>query len=308
MTSGRVVFVLGPTAVGKSQFATDLAEETHGAILNCDSVQAFQKVSIGAAKPDAATRARVPHLLLDWVPPLEEFNASVFREQALAQLAEWTKKGPVFAVGGSGFYVRALCRGTFNVRSVPPERANYWRLRAMSEGSQELHRILEKQDPKYAARVSSNDAYRIARALGLMEVEKRTMTEIRHEFDQRPNVLPYRYIKIGFKRTRESLRERIRLRCEQMLREGWREEVEALLKEGLRDWQPLKSVGYREMVQAIEGELPWDQLKDAVINSTLRLAKKQMTWFKADPEVQWFEAGQEDERAALIVRDFLLGN
>lgn len=308
MSIHRLVFVLGPTAVGKSHLAIEWAQAHGGAILNCDSVQSFTKVSIGAAKPDAATRKRVPHLLLDWVEPGQEFNASLFRDQALQELAVWLKRGPVFAVGGSGFYVRALCRGTFDVKAVPLSISQHWRKRAEVEGSAVLHALLVEQDPAYGQRISANDAYRITRALSLMQVEGRTMTAIRQEFDKRPSGLPFDYLKLGLRLPKQELMERIRRRYEQMMSEGWRAEVEPLVAEGLSEWQPLKSVGYKEMVAAIEGRLPWEQLEEAVVNSTMRLAKKQMTWFRADPEIHWFHAREEQEIAAAKVREFLLGN
>lgn len=302
-----VIFVLGPTAVGKSDFAFRAAKEFDGVILNADSVQCYQGVDIGAAKPTAWERGAVPHLLLDWMSPPDALTAAKFSRKALATINEQSKL--VFAVGGSGFYLQALEKGVFNVKPVPAERKRYWDTRSAELGGPPLHEELKSVDPEYAAKLSPNDAYRIVRALMVIENEKRTMTQIRAEFYGKPSPWPYRSVKIGFELSRAGLKERVTARTLEMLNQGWREEVEGLLRRGLKDWAPLRSVGYSEMVQFLEGKIPESELVPRIVQSTMQLAKKQMTWFRADPAIRWFESkpGQADALEYLRAVDLKRG-
>jgi tRNA dimethylallyltransferase len=288
VTRRPVIFVLGPTAVGKSAFALRAAEEFGGIILNCDSVQCYCGVEIGAAKPSPSERIRIPHFLLDWVDPPRALTAAQFRRQAMPVLDEYTKTRPVFAVGGSGFYVQALEKGLYDVKQVSGERKAHWQSRLATEGAEVLHAELRLLDPDYGSRLSPNDHYRILRALMLIEAEGRSMTEIRRRFREQTTSWPFASIKIGFELPRLKLKEKIQARTEAMLEHGLQAEVEKLLALGLKDWAPLKSVGYKEMVQFIEGEIPAVELVPRIVQSTLQLTKKQMTWFRSDPEIRWF--------------------
>ncbi len=295
-----VVFVLGPTAAGKSEFALTAAQEWGAAILNCDSVQCYKGVDIGAAKPNATELKLVPHLLFDWVQPPDELTAAKFQRQAMQTLASESRL--VFAVGGSGFYIRALEKGVHDVKPVPDERKNYWKIRALEVDGPTLHKELEKLDPEYAAKLSPNDSYRIVRALMVIENENKTMTTIRREFAEAPSTWPYRSVKIGFRLARAELASRIEERTLKMMGAGWKAEVEALLVKGLAKWAPLQSVGYREMVQHLQGEIPESELVGRVVKSTLQLAKKQMTWFNADSEIHWFDSKTGQEEAIEFLR------
>jgi tRNA dimethylallyltransferase len=301
-----VVFVLGPTAAGKSEFAMSAAKEFDGVILNCDSVQCYRGVDIGAAKPTAVEQREVRHYLLDWISPPNELTAARFSRKAHEVLKSEPKL--VFAVGGSGFYLRALEKGVFDVMSVREDRKSYWSQKAAELGGPALHEELKTIDPDYAAKLSPNDAYRIARALMLIENENKTMTQIRKEFDLKPSTWAYRSIKIGFELSKPSLKDKITRRTRIMIEQGWREEVEKLLQLGLKDWAPLRSVGYREMVQFLEGEFPESELVPRIVQSTMKLAKKQMTWFKADPGIRWFTSEPGQSEALEYLRAVDLGN
>ena len=305
MRSSPVIFVVGPTAVGKSDFALQAAERFGGLLMNCDSVQTYTGVVIGAAKPDAVARARVPHYLLDWVSPPHHLTAAEFRREALEKLSELTKTHPVFAVGGSGFYLRALQMGLYPVRKVPVELTKIWQEKLNQMGTKALYEELKTQDPVYAKRLSPNDGYRILRALETMENEGKTITAIQTEFKAKATPFPYRTLKIGLELPRAILRERIAARTQQMLKQGLRQEVQGLLAQGLREWAPLKSVGYKEMVEGLATGLSDEQIGDKIALSTGQLAKKQMTWFKGDKEIKWFSAETSWTEPMAAIAEFL---
>jgi len=293
-----LVFILGPTAVGKSNLALDAALRTGGAVCNCDSVQSYVHVQIGAAKPDRSARESVPHLMYDWVEPPHRLTAAEFRKKSLALLPEWLGRGPVFGVGGSGFYIQALEKGMYPVAKVSREVQMGWEEKLSQWGAESLYKKLQELDPEYAQRVKPMDGYRIVRALSLIQSEGRTLTDIRMEFENKKSVLPFKVFKVGLRLSRDELRHRVRERTSQMLRSGLIEEVRQLLDDGLESWPPLKSVGYAEVVQMLEGKLSTPTLEEAIVTSTMQLAKKQMTWFRRDPNIVWFHA--ESQRKASL--------
>lgn len=296
-----VVFVVGPTASGKSDVAIAAARQFQGVILNADSIQNYQGVNIGAAKPSPIQLKLVPHLLMDWVPLGQDLTAADYRRRALELLKQWALRGPVFVVGGSGFYIKALEKGLYPVAKIPPQIVTDWRNRLEQEGAPQLYQELEKCDPEYALKIKSADGYRITRALMLMAHEQKTMTQIIAEHNQRHVDWPFSTFKIGLQVRRELLRQRVKARVEKMLVQGWEAEVRDLLAKGYKNWAPLRSVGYKEMVELIEGQLPKEQFVERVVQSTMTLAKKQMTWFRADKSIQWFdiEAGVNEILTAL---------
>lgn len=302
-----VLFVVGPTAVGKSALAEAIAEEFKGAILNLDSVQVYQHLDIGTAKPDRQTREQIPHLLFDFVDHPQLLTAADFRRKALSELEKWTVRGPVIGVGGSGFYLRALERGMFEVGPISPHIREQLKIKFEKTGAEGLFLELSQRDPETAERLNPNDIYRVTRALSIIESENRPLSEIRKEFARSQKPWPYRTFKVGLKLPRGLLEERIRQRIELMLSGGWRQEVETLLAGGFADWAPMKSVGYKEMVEAIEGRLEWDEFVSAVTLSTVKLAKKQMTWFRSDSSIHWFDALSERAQALEKMREFLRG-
>ncbi len=306
-TQHSVIFVLGPTAVGKSALAERIAGEFNGSLLNLDSVQVYKHLDIGTAKPDPKTRDELPHLLFDFVESPDLLTAAGFRRRALKEIEAAIPNGPIIGVGGSGFYLRALEKGMFEVGPISNEiRQNLEEL-FQQIGGEGLYAELKKKDPETAERLNPNDVYRVTRALSIIFSEGRPLSEIRREFAKNHRPWPYRTLKIGLKLPRDVLEERVRERVELMLRLGWREEVEGLLARGLKDWAPMKSVGYKEMVAAIEGRLAWDELVAAVTMSTLKLAKKQMTWFRSDNDIKWFDAQGERDLAFAEAQRFLRG-
>lgn len=291
-----VVFIVGPTAVGKSELALSAAEKKNAAIVNADSVQVYQRLDIGTAKPSPSEQARVPHFLFDFVPPGKRCTAGEYRQAALEVLNEQAFTQPLFFVGGSGFYLRALEKGMYEVKDVPGEVIVKWRQRAQVEGTAALYKELQAKDPAYAAQLSANDQYRILRALSLMDVQPLTMTQLKEQFSRQdaglsPNA------KVGLWMPREELRLRVAARVEKMVHAGLAEEVEQLLREGLEDWPALQSVGYKETIRYLKGAYDAEEWREEIIKNTMRLAKKQMTWFRRDTEIRWFKMPEESASA-----------
>jgi tRNA dimethylallyltransferase len=301
-----VVFVLGPTAVGKSELGLIAAEKFSGAIMNCDSVQCFAGVDIGTAKPTPLERQRVPHFLLDCIPRGQALTAGKFHRLAHEVLRTELPRRPIFAVGGSGFYIQALEKGLFEVKGLDPSRKAQWQDRLRTEGSQTLFKELVELDPEYAQRLSPSDGYRITRALMIIEAEGRTVTSVRKEFAAKKPTWIYPKVKIGLQLPREVLRLRIEHRSKQMLENGLIGEVQGLIEAGLRDWAPLHSVGYREVVLHLQGEIAMQDLSGRIVQSTMALAKKQMTWFRKDPEITWHDPTQDREKILTLIGESLM--
>lgn len=295
------ILIVGPTASGKSTLALELAKKFGAAILNCDSLQFYKRLDIGTAKPTMSEREQIPHFLFDFVPPGEVLTAGDYRRAALEVLERELKTRPVIGVGGSGFYIQALEKGMFDVPKPKPavEQAVHERLKV--QGLAALYQELERRDPDYAEGINPNDSYRIVRALVLMDDAGRSVTEVRAGFTQTP--FPYPLLKMGLLPTREELLPRVQARTEAMLRMGFLDEVRGLLADGLEAWPPLQSVGYKECVQFLKGEIPEERLVPLIVEKTIQLSKKQKTWFKREKDVHWLPMeGPLAQASALVLK------
>lgn len=303
MITKPFVLIVGPTASGKSTLGLQLAEHFQGAILNCDSLQVYQRLDIGTAKPPPEERTRVPHLLFDFLPPGEVLTAGDFRKLALKELEEHLPHRPVFGVGGSGFYIQALEKGMFDIKKPSAEIDAQVREDLKNKGLPALYQELEKCDPEYADNLSPNDSYRIVRALVVFRETGRKVSDLKKEFAKRD--FPYPLLKLGILPSREELFPRIQARTKQMLENGLVEEVEALCRDGFSKWPALQSVGYKECQQFLSGELNHDRLAELISEKTVQLAKKQRTWFKRDTEIQILDFEHPFPEAVEAVSAFL---
>ncbi len=292
MKTFPLVFVLGPTAVGKSNWAVECIEERGGVILNCDSVQAYKGLDIGAAKPSRDVRQKIGHFLFDIVELGEVLTAGDYRRMALPVLERELPRHPVFAVGGSGFYIQALEKGMFEMEKVDPPKEAAIRARLDQIGLKAMFEELSRFDPEMAEELNPNDSYRIQRALIIYHGLGRKLSELKKEF--RPKKLPYPVLKAGLRTSREELKKRVTLRAEEMLRAGLIDEVKALLNRGLGTWPLLQSVGYKQALMCLHGELPRENLLDEIVLRTMQLSKRQMTWFQRDKEIHWFDLTQAE--------------
>lgn len=279
--------IVGPTASGKSSLGMQLAEHFGGAILNCDSLQTYQRLDIGTAKPTAADFKRVPHFLFDVLKPGEVLTAGDYRRLAMDVLAKELPSRMIFGVGGSGFYIQALEKGMFDVPKPSIESERAVRQRLEENGPAALYAELVAKDIKYAQSISPNDTYRITRALIIIEDTGKSVTQVRSEFAAAS--FPYPILKLGLNLSREELEPRVRARAKTMLDEGLLDEVRALVDEGFKAWPAMQSVGYKECLDVINGDLVEAKLLDQIVEKTLQLSKKQRTWFKRDLEIKWLD-------------------
>jgi tRNA dimethylallyltransferase len=297
----RTLAILGPTAVGKSALAGHLAERLDGEIVSIDSRQIYRHTDIGTAKPPRATRARIPHHLIDVLDLHERIDAERFARMAETAIGEIDGRGrlPILA-GGSGLYFRALFHGLFVIDLDRAQRAAF--ARSIEEVPVvELFRRLENVDPESARRIHPNDRYRIARALEVHALSGTPLSE--HFRRQRGGTETAkrgaRYRKAGLRLPRGMLYERINERTRGMMTEGWLDEVKELLASGADpSWPGLQSLGYPEMVAVAGGEITEEEAIERISRLTRRYAKRQMTWFRKVEGVTWFEA----ERAGLSKR------
>ncbi|MBK8616579.1 MAG: tRNA (adenosine(37)-N6)-dimethylallyltransferase MiaA [Anaerolineales bacterium] len=291
-----LILIIGPTAVGKTELAIQLAERMNGEIISADSRLFYRGMDIGTAKPSKEEMARAPHYLIDIVNPDETLSLAVFQEKAKELIADIHARGKLpFLVGGTGQYVRAVTQGW-----TPPEVIADERLRVELERMKEerglewLHAKLETLDPEAASKIDARNVRRTIRALEVI------LTTGRKFSDQRGKVeSPYHLITIGLNRPREELYQRVDERIDLMFANGFLDEVKGLLEKGYPSTLPsMSAIGYRECVRVIKGELTLEQAKVEMRRVTRIFVRRQANWFKeSDPDIMWFrvEKGVEME-------------
>lgn len=288
----KVVFVVGATASGKSQLAMDLAQKTQGAIVNCDSIQLYQGLEIGSAAPSLQDRALVPHYLYGVYSPGREATVGDYYRLFFETLEQIKNKyNYVYVVGGTGFYFQAIEKGLYKIGSVNSET-----IRALESqvgqpgGADELYLELQSIDPLSAKKISKNDHYRLVRAIEIWRSHGRSKTEIENELKVEQKPFPYPLLKIGMSSSREFLESRVRMRTQQMFDQGLLKEVQELLNQGLASWSALRSIGFLESIDYLQGNFKsMEDLKEEIVKNTLRLAKRQRTWFRRDPDIDWID-------------------
>lgn len=295
-----LVVVLGPTASGKTALSLALAENFDGEIVNCDSVAMYQEFDIGAAKPSAAERARAPHHLFDSVSPTEDMTAGEYARQARRLAGEVAQRGHLpIVVGGTGLYLRALLVGLFAGPQRSEELRERLRERAARRGSEYLHRILERLDSAAAEKIHANDVPKVIRAVEVcLESRKigsrKKMTELWKE--GRDPLRGFRIVRLGLDPDRAALYERINQRAVRMFETGLVEETQRLLEKYGTAARPLASLGYKQAVQVLRKELSREQAMQAAQQAHRNYAKRQMTWFRREPDVTWLKGFGDDPR------------
>jgi tRNA dimethylallyltransferase len=283
------VFVIyGPTAVGKTSVAIELAERIDGEIVSCDSRQVFKHLDIGTAKPTAVERRRVPFHLIDVILPVRFMSAFEFRELAEAAIRniESREKTPIMTVG-TGFYLKAMTHGIFEAPTDSGIR-NRLQLDMETEGPSEMHKRLSAVDPETAACLSENDAVRIVRALELYELTGLTRSQMTAELQLASSRFDFRFA--GLELERSLLYEGINDRCIRMLDNGLIDEASGLRNSGvLGDEIASKIVGYAEAYEHLDGKLAYDAMLEKFQQSTRNYAKRQLTWFRKHPGGKRFQ-------------------
>ena len=302
----RVIVVAGPTGVGKTASAVALAAPIGGHIVSADAMQVYQGMDVGTAKPTPDEQALATHHLIDVIKPDEPFDVACFVSRARQIIERLDVKGiPIFIVGGTGLYIKALLQGLFDPGRKGYNRQVRERLEAekKSLGPAALYERLCRVDPVTGSKLHPNDVFRVIRALEVYESTGRPISAYhrQHGFSERP----YRVLKIGLYMDRQSLYDRIDRRVEKMLEMGLLTEVRALLDQGYgRELKSMSSIGYRHMAMYLRGEISWDDAVGTLKRDTRRYAKRQLTWFRADSEMQWIEPNRIEEKQWEI-RSFL---
>lgn len=289
----KLVVVLGPTGVGKSEVAVDVALKVDGEVVNADSQLVYRHMDIGTAKPTVSTRRQVPHHLIDIVDPDGEFNAALYRELALKAIHEIAARGKrTIVCGGTGLYLRALIQGLFVGPGKNAEVRKRLEEEAEEKGSNALYERLREVDSEATRWIHPNDHYRIVRALEVFELTGKGIShwQKEHGFAERD----FEVLKMGLNRERSELYDLINRRCDDMIARGFVEEVKRLEERGYSlDLPALQSVGYRQIGLYLRGRLTLDEAVALIKRDTRHLAKRQLTWFRADKEIRWFHPGEE---------------
>jgi tRNA dimethylallyltransferase len=295
----RVVAIVGPTGTGKTDLACAVAERTGAEIVSADSMQVYRGMDIGTAKPSAAVRARVPHHALDLVSPDEPMSAGRWAVAARRAALEIHARGrPVLLVGGTGLYARAFAGGLIRGAGSDPA------LRAELEarGTADLRAELKRRDPRAAERIPERDHVRTVRALEALALGARPISEqhAQHRFGDRPFDVRW----IGLALDRDSLAERLRARVAGMFDAGWVDEVRALNAAGYGvKLRPLQSIGYREIGELLAREIDEPTARERIWIATRRYAKRQRTWFRAEPELDWIDADARDSARERVLAE-----
>ncbi len=302
------IFIIGPTASGKTGLAIKLMEHFPIELISVDSALVYKGMDIGTAKPTAEELAVAPHRLINFLDPAESYSAADFRTDALREMAEITAKGKIpVLVGGTMLYYRALENGIAAMPQADPEIRKKLTKEAQEIGWDGLHKRLLEVDPVAGKRIHHNDQQRIQRALEVFEITGKTLTQ--HQQEQVVETLPYRLMKIALiPEEREWIRELAATRFDQMLDAGFIDEVKALRERGDLDLQcsSMRCVGYRQVWQYLEGELSFDEMKERAVIATRQLAKRQMTYLRSEPNTTEYGAkGYDLEKIKADIDVFL---
>ncbi|MEI8194979.1 MAG: tRNA (adenosine(37)-N6)-dimethylallyltransferase MiaA [Phycisphaerae bacterium] len=293
--------IVGCTASGKSDLAEALAEQRGATIMAVDSMQVYRGLDIGTAKPDAATRARIPHAMIDVADPWESYSAARFAAAARPILDEHLAAGrPLILIGGTILYLRALLEGLFEGPSASPEIRAELEAEAQRLGVPALHAQLAVVDPLAAERIHPNDLRRIVRALEVQRITGAPISTLQTQWNLEHPAVPVFYIGVG--RERDALNRRINARVRAMLAGGLLEEVKGLVAPGGRGLskEAASGVGYRQLLDHLEGRLSLEEAVEQIKIQTRHLAKLQRTWLKRFSGVSWLEADENQSGRDLL--------
>lgn len=283
-TEKKCIFVVGPTASGKSAWALAQADKHKGSIVNIDSIQLYQELLIGSAAPTALEKKQVPHLLYNYVAAPAEMTAGGYLRD-FHQMIEASPDFPLFIVGGTGFYIQALEKGMFDIEPVPQEIRSEIENELAREGAGKLFAELKAGDPD--SKIHINDHFRLVRAVEILRHTGGVPSELKKAKAENKNAFPFEYIKVGFDFEKSLYEVPVRKRTAWMIDSGIIEETQALKERGLSGWAPMQSVGYKETLEFLSLGKSREWLAENINQSTMQLIKKQKTWFKRDSAILW---------------------
>lgn len=302
------LFIMGPTATGKTDLAIACAEQFDMDIISVDSALVYRDMDIGSAKPDAATLLRAPHRLVDILDPAEAYSAGRFRDDALAEMTGSTAAGRIPCLaGGTMLYFNTLQKGIANLPDSSPEIRQRLADQAQQVGIEAMHARLAEVDPESAERLHPNDPQRVLRALEVYEISGKNLSAFWAE--QSEHVLPYRVIKLALvPPDRVELRKRIEQRFDAMLVGGLIDEVKALYQRGdlSLDMPSMRAVGYRQVWLYLSGQYDYATMREKAITATAQLAKRQMTWLRSETDCNFIDPETLNVEKVLKNLKFLL--
>ncbi len=294
----KIIVLAGPTGVGKTELSLGIAEKFKAEIISMDSMQIYKYMDIGTAKATQAERSRIRHHLVDYVEPDGTYHVSRFVNDARQAIVDIASRGRIpMLVGGTGLYMRGLLQGVFELPDIPVEVRDQVRADLQRLGNARMHQELMRCDPDTAARVHQNDSQRLARGLEIFRATGTSWSE--HLSRQQQEIAEFDVLKVGLRRNRDELYQRINKRVDMMIDQGLLAEVEKLLSMGFDPGLgPMQSIGYRHMVQYIQEEWSWQDAVTLLARDTRHYAKRQFTWFGRDKAISWFhpDEGQEIEQ------------
>ena len=285
----RLIVILGPTASGKSALGISLAGHFAGEVVVCDATQVYRYFDIGTAKVPHAEQRNIPHHLVDLVEPVEIFTAGEYRKRALIVLDHLRRRGKLpILTAGTGLYLRALLEGLADAPTRSEELRNRLRRIAELRGPEHLHSILIRLDPAIAARVASRDTQKVIRAIEMRILAGKSVQEIHGS--GRTGLTGYKVLKIGLNPPRAALYARIHSRVQSMLTAGWIDETRHLIARGIpADAKPFQFIGYSQIRTHLDAGLSREEATTQIQQATRRFAKRQLTWFRKEPDVHWLQ-------------------
>ncbi len=301
MKSKEIMVLFGPTAVGKTEISLEVAKSLGGEILSADSMQIYQWMDIGSAKPTPEERLAVRHHLVDEINPRNPFSVADYQKKAKEAIADMFSRGRLPIVsGGTGLYINSLIYDMdFGKNQGDPGFRNELEKFASEKGNEELHRLLMEKDPKAGGQIHPNNVKKVIRALERWKTEG----EIKPFRDNLRPTKDYNVFIVGLKRNRDQLYQRIENRVDGFIQSGLVEEVEKLLGMGLTQNDiSMKGIGYKEIIPLLEGKVSLEEAREEIKKNTRNLAKRQMTWFRSYSNVKWFHLSEIEHPVEEIVQ------
>ena len=299
MRSKTLIVITGPTAVGKTQLCLDIARHFDIPIINADSRQIYKELSIGTAKPSAEDQLAVKHYFVSALNLQDYYSASLFESQVTDLLGTLFKTSDyALMAGGSMMYIDAVCDGIDDIPTIDDATRAIMKQRLADEGLEKLCEELQRLDPEYYEIVDRQNPKRVMHALEICTMTGRTYTSFRK---REKKARPFRIVKIGLNREREELYNRINARVDKMMQHGLLQEAENLYPQ--RDLNALNTVGYKEIFEYLNGRWSLDEAVERIKGNTRRYARKQLTWYKKDPQIRWFHPDQKKEIIDYIITE-----
>ena len=295
----KLLVIIGPTAVGKTNLSIEMAKQYNGEIISGDSMQIYRGMDIGTAKITKEEMQGIPHHLIDIKEPEENFSVAEFQLLVRAKINEIAKRGKLpIIVGGTGLYIQSVIYD-YQFSDVPGDEAFRLELeeRVKRIGNDALYKELQAVDPESAAQIHPNNVRRVIRALEIFHLTGKTMQEYQRK--QQPDLM-YETALVGLTMDREKLYERINLRVDIMVKQGLLDEVKSLYNQGLRDCQSIQAIGYKEIYDYLDEKVTWDVAVEQLKQNSRRYAKRQLTWFRNKMDVKWFDMTYVNDLAKKI--------